>query len=171
MSAPYCSNILRTDISGLTVRVGYPGFQFNFQIGPTPPPEFFSIKGIYSMRTVACVRNTFDRLYAQQLTVDPSSSDPFNNNNMNLFIQQLSCTQKMHYQELIRIFQTVYSYNASAYALAAATRTTPMYYTFKTSSELSLFREANGLIEKSYNVILAYPFTSLFYLPFPPFCN
>jgi len=171
MSAPYCSNILRTDISGLTVRVGYMGSQFNFQIGPTPPPEFFSIKGIYSMRTVACVRNTFDRLYAQQQTVDPLLSDPFNNNNMNLFIQQLSCTQKMHYQELIRIFQMVYSYNARAYAYAAATRTTPMYYTFKTSSELSLFREANGLIEKSYNVVTAYPFTSLFYLPFPPFCN
>jgi hypothetical protein len=171
MSAPYCSIVLRTDISGLTIPVGYPGLQFNFQIGPTPPPEFFSIKGIYSMRTVPCVRATFDRLYAQQQIVDPSSSDPFNNNNMNLFVQQLSCQQKLYYQEIISIFQTVYLYNARAYAYAAATHTTPLYYTFKTSSELSRFREANGLIEKLYNVVMAYPFTSLFYLPFPPFCN
>jgi hypothetical protein len=171
MSAPYCSLVLRTDISGLTVRVGYPGSEFNFQIGPTPPPEFFSINGIYSMRTVACVRNTFDRLYTQQKIADPLSSDPFNNNNMNIFIQQLSCNQKMYYQEIISIFQTVYLHNSLAYTYAAKTNTTPMYYTFKTSSELSRFREANGLIEKLYNVVTAYPFTSLFYLPFPPFCN
>jgi hypothetical protein len=171
MSAPYCSNVLRTDISGLTVRVGYLGTQFNFQIGPTPPPEFFSIRGIYAMRTVPCVQTTFNRLYTQQKTVDPLLADPFNNNNMNLFVQQLSYKQKLYYQELINIFQTVYLHNASAYTYAATTNTTPLYYTFKTSSELSRFREANGIINKLYNVVSAYPFTSIFYLPFPPFCN
>jgi hypothetical protein len=171
MSAPYCSLVLRTDISGLTVRVGYPGSEFNFQIGPTPPPEFFGIRGIYAMRTVPCIRTTFDRLYAQQKTVDPLAADPFDNNKMNIFVQQLSFQQKLYYEQIISVFQTVYLYNASAYALAAATNTTPLYYTFKTSSELSRYREANALISKLYNVVSAYPFSSLFYLPFPPFCN
>ena len=171
MSAPYCSLVLRTDISGITVRVGYPGSEFNFQVGPTPPPEFFGIRGIYAMRTVPCVRATFDRLYAQQKIVDPTSSDPFNNNKMNIFVQQMSFKQELYYKQIISVFQTVYLYNASVYAYAAATNTTPLYYTFKTSSELTQFREANALISKLYNVVSAYPFTSLFYLPFPPFCN
>jgi len=123
------------------------------------------------MRTVPCIRTTFDRLYAQQKTVDPSAADPFNNRNMNVFIQQLSYAQQLYYQEIISVFQTVYLYNARAYAYAAATNTTPLYYTFKTSSELSQFREANALIIKLYDVVAAYPFTLLFYLPFPPFCN
>jgi hypothetical protein len=170
MSAPYCSLVLRTDISGLTVRVGTVPNIFNFQIGPTPPPEFFSIKSIYSMRTVPCIRTTFDRLYAQQRIVDPSSVDPFNNNNMALYVRQLDARQEIYYSQLISLFQTVYLYNATAYAYAARTNTTPFYYTFKTSSELSRYREANALINKLYNVVEGYPVSSLFYLPFPPFC-
>jgi hypothetical protein len=171
MSAPYCSLVLRTDISGLKIPVGTIVAPFSFQIGPTPPPEFFSIKGIYSMRTVPCIRTTFDRLYAQLLTIDSSAVDPFNNNRMNIFVQQMSFQQQLYYQKSLSVFQTVYLHNAAAYAYAAATNTTPMYYVFKTSSELSRYREANGLIEKLYNVNAAYPLTSLFYLPFPPFCN
>jgi hypothetical protein len=171
MSAPYCSLVLRTDISGLTVRVGNVPNIFNFQIGPTPPPEFFSIKSIYSMRTVPCIRTTFDRLYAQQRIVDPSSVDPFNNNNMALYVKQLDARQEIYYSQLISLFQTVYLYNATAYAYAARTNTTPFYYTFKTSSELSQYREANALINKLYNVVEGYPVSSLFYLPFPPFCT
>jgi hypothetical protein len=171
MSAPYCSLVLRTDISGLTIPVGTIVARFSFQVGPTPPPEFFSIKGIYSMRTVPCVKITFDRLYTQLRSVDPSAVDPFNNRNMNIFVKQMSFKQQLNYQESLSVFQTVYLHNAAAYAYAAATRTTPMYYVFKTSSELSRYREANGLIEKLYNVNAAYPLTSLFYLPFPPFCN
>ena len=171
MSAPYCSPVLITDISSLRVVVGTPPYTFNFLIGPTPPPEFFSIKSIYSMRTVACVRNTFDRLYTQLLTVDSSAVDPFNNTNMAINVQQLDARQEMYYKELISVFQTVYLYNATAYAYAARTNSRPLYYTFKTSSELSRYREANALINKLYNVVAGYPVSSIFYLPFPPFCS
>ena len=171
MSAPYCSLVLSTDISSLTVLVGTLPYTFNFLIGPTPPPEFFSIKGIYSMRTVGCVRETFDRLYTQLLTVDSSAVDPFNNTNMAINVQQLDARQEMYYKQLISLFQTVYLYNATVYAYAARTNTRPLYYTFTTSSELSRYREANGLINKLYNVVAGYPVSSIFYLPFPPFCN
>jgi len=123
------------------------------------------------MRTVGCIRNTFDRLYAQQLTVNPGSKDPFNNNMMELNVQQLDARQKIYYQQLISLFQTVYLHNATAYAYAARTNSTPLYYTFKTSSELSSYREAAALINKLYNVVAAYPVSSIFFLPFPPFCT
>ena len=173
MSSPYCSLTIRTDISGLTVRVGNSilNSQFNFQVGPTPPPEFFCLGGIYSQRTTVCIRDTFDRLYAQQKTVNINLPDPFNNPNMNIFVQQLGYGQKLYFQELISLFQKVYLFNAAAYTYAGKTRATPIYYIFETSSELSRFREANGLINKLYNVNSSYPLTSIFFLPFPPFCN
>ena len=173
MSSPYCSLTIRTDISGLTVRVGNAilNSQFNFQVGPTPPPEFFCLSGIYSQRTTACVRLTFDRLYAQQKVVNPDLADPFNNTNMNIFVQQMSYQQKLYFQELISLFQKVYLFNAAAYTYAGLHRSIPIYYTFETSSELSRYREANGVINKLYNVNSNYPLTSIFFLPFPPFCN
>lgn len=172
MSSPYCSLVVRTDISGLTVLVGsfLLDAQFNFQVGPTPPPEFFSVRGIYAQRTVVCVRNTFDRLYAQQQTVDVTLPDPFNNRNMNIFVQQMGFRQQQYYQELISLFQKVYAFNAAAYTYAGQHNSTPIYYTFQTASELSRYREANGLINKLYNVNSNYPLTSIFFLPFPPFC-
>jgi hypothetical protein len=108
--------------------------------------------------------------YLQQMMIYPYL-DPFNNNNMALYVKQLDARQEIYYSQLISLFQTVYLYNATAYAYAARTNTTPFYYTFKTSSELSQYREANALINKLYNVVEGYPVSSLFYLPFPPFCT
>jgi len=173
MSSPYCSLIIRTDISGVKVLVGNAllNSQFLFQVGPTPPPEFFSINGIYAQRTVPCVRDTFDRLYAQQKTVNINLPDPFNNRTMNIFVQQLSYQQKLYFQELISLFRTVYDFNAKAYFYAGKNGSTPIYYTFKNSSDLSRYREANGIINKLYNVNANYPVSSIFFLPFPPFCT
>jgi len=172
MSSPYCSLTVRTDISGLTVLVGntITNLPFNFQVGPTPPPDFFTVSGIYSQRTTECVRTTFDRLYAQQLTVNPALPDPFNNRTMRIFGQQMSYAQQQYYERLIGLFKKVYAYNSAAYTLAGKTGTQPSYYTFETSSELSRFREANAIINKLYNVDPYYPLSSLFFLPFPPFC-
>jgi len=171
MSASYCSQLVVTDISGIFTTVGDPGAKFQFQVGPSPPACFFTIGGIYSQRTVSPAMDTFNRLYNRLRTVDSSAVDPFNNTNMNIFVQQLSFGQQQYYQQLIRLFQKVYGYNLLAYAYAGKNRTTPFYYTFESSSELSQYREANGLINKLYNVDSAYPVTSLFFLPFPPFCN
>jgi len=172
MSSPYCSLVVRTDISGLKVLVGnfITSTQFLFQVGPTPPAEFFCLGGIYSQRIAACVKDTFDRLYAQQKTVNANLPDPFNNTTMNIFVQQLGFGQKQYFQELIGLFQKVYAFNADAYTYAGLKKITPIYYTFQTASELSRYREANGLINKLYNVTSSYPVSSIFFLPFPPFC-
>ena len=174
MSAPsYCSQIVVTDISGIFMTVGDPhaGKAFQFQIGPSPPPCFFTIGGIYSQRTMWPAVETFNRLYRQLRTIDSSAADPFNNTNMNIFVQQLSFGQQQYYQQLIRLFQKVYGYNLLAYAYAGKNNSIPIYYTFESSSELSQYREANGLINKLYNVNADYQLASLFFLPFPPFCN
>jgi hypothetical protein len=172
-NATYCSLNVVTDISGLTMLVGNAnlGYSFNFQIGPSPPPGFFNIGGIYAQRTVSPVNETFNRLYRQLRTEDISAVDPFNNNDMNIFVQQLSFGQQQYYQQQISLFQKVYAFNLAAYTLAGQTGKTPMYYTFELSSQVTLFREANALINKLYNVNPYYPLTSLFFLPFPPFCN
>jgi tetratricopeptide (TPR) repeat protein len=177
MSAAYCGQANLTDASGIiqvagvTVPVGPLGYVFNFQVAPPPPSGFFSIKGIYSMRTVPCVKDTFDRLYSQLLTLDASAVDPFNNRNMNIFVQQLSYKEQLRYEQGIRLFQKVYDYNLAAYIRAGQYSKTPLYYTFVSSEELSRYREANAYIIKLYFVNDNYPLTSLFYLPFPPFCN
>ena len=171
MASPYCSLVVRTDISGLTVQVGPPLLgTFPFQVGPTPPPQFFNIKGIYAQRTVSCVKKTFDRLDASQSAIY-GTKDPFNNNNMNIYVQQLSYAQQVYYQQLLMLFQKVYAYNSAAYIYAGVHKTTPRYYNFQTSSELSEFREASALINKLYNQVPFYPVSSIFFLPFPPFCN
>jgi hypothetical protein len=171
MASPYCSLVVRTDITGLKVPVGNPLLgTFQFQVGPTPPPEFFTITGIYSQRTAGCVRDTFDRLDASQSAIY-GTKDPFNNNNMNIYVQQLSYAQQVYYQQLLTLFQKVYAYNSAAYLYAGVHNTTPRYYNFQTSSELSEFRQASALINKLYNQVPFYPVSSIFFLPFPPFCN
>jgi len=89
---------------------------------------------------------------------------------MNIFVQQLGFGQQQYFQELISLFQKAYTFNAAAYTYAGRYNTTPIYYKFQTASELSRYREANGLINKLYNVNSDYPLTSIFFLPFPPFC-
>ena len=173
-NASYCSLIVRTDISGILIPVGdaNAGKQFNFQIGPIPPPYFFTIGGIYTQRLVPPMVETFNRLYTQLRTVDLSAVDPFNNNNMDFDVVQMSYGQQLRYEHYIRVFQKVYAYNLAAYSYAARTGKTPMYYIFESSSELTDYRAANGLINVLYNIYpYNYPLTSLFYLPFPPFCN
>jgi hypothetical protein len=169
----YCQLKPISDISGITVLVGnnITSKQFYFQVGPTPPAQFFNLGGIYLQRTVSCVVETFNRLYAQQYAINPKLPDPFNNRNMNIYVQQLSYQQQQYYQQLINLFQKVYAYNAIAYAYAAQTNTSPIYYNFQTSSELSQWKESISLILKLYNVTPDYPVNSIFFLPFPPFCS
>jgi hypothetical protein len=172
MTSTYCQLKPIRDISGITVLVGnnIVSQKFYFQVGPTPPPEFFNLGGIYSQRTVLCVKDTFNRLYAQQYAINPDLPDPFNNRNMNIYVQQLSYQQQQYYQQLITLFQKVYAYNAAAYAYSAAKNTIPIYYTFQSASELSQWKESVPLIMKLYDVTPDYPVNSIFFLPFPPFC-
>jgi hypothetical protein len=172
MSSTYCQLKPISDISGITVLVGNNiiSEKFYFQVGPTPPPEFFNLGGIYLQRTVSCVIQTFDRLYAQQYAINPKLPDPFNNRTMNIYVQQMSYRQQQYYQQLITLFQKIYAYNAAAYYLAAANNTIPIYYTCKTASELSQWKESVPLILKLYDVTPDYPVNSIFFLPFPPFC-
>ena len=178
------------DVSGITVQVAQgtftnvaPSFPNNlngatyysptgflFQVGQPPPPEFFDINGIYGQRFISPMQATFDRLYAQQQLLNPSLPDPFNNSKDRSYVQQMSISQQRKYNQQLTLFRTVYAYNLEAYRYAAAHSTVPIYYRFTKASELTVFRDANALVNKLNNVNSNYPFTSLFFLPFPPFC-
>ena len=144
---------------------------FLFQVGPIPPPCFFNMNGIYSQRFEMPMQITFDRLYAQQIGLNPALADPFNNRSEFLYVQQMSQSQRRRYIQQIELFQKVYTYNLAAYIYAGKQKKTPIYYQFTSSSELTQFRAASALIDKLYNINLNYPVASLFFLPFPPFCN
>jgi hypothetical protein len=197
MSASYCSLSIPVDasglvdVSGILMRVGQGTFSyvnptfpnnlqgstffslngFLFQVGDIPPPCFFTINGIYSQRFIQPMQSTFDRLYAQQQLLNPLLVDPFNNRRGYTFVQQMSISQQRQYSQQLTLFRQVYAFNLEAYRYAAITGTTPIYYRFETSSALILFRDAAALVNKLYNVSVNYPVTSLFFLPFPPFCN
>ena len=178
------------DVSGITVQVAQgtftnvaPSFPNNlngatyysptgflFQVGQPPPPEFFDINGIYGQRFISPMQATFDRLYAQQQLLNPSLPDPFNNSKDRSYVQQMSISQQRKYNQQLTLFRTVYAYNLEAYRYAAAHSTVPIYYRFTKASELTVFRDATALVNKLNNVNSNYPFTSLFFLPFPPFC-
>jgi len=197
MSATYCGLSIPVDasgfvdVSGILIQVGqgtfthvYPTFPNNlqgstyysptgflFQIGDSPPPCFFTIDGIYAQRFMAPMQSTFDRLYAQQQRMNPLLADPFNNRRNTLVVQQMSISQRRKYMQQLTLFRQVYTYNLDAYQVAAAKGTTPIYYRFPTASSLTVFRDAAALVNKLYNVSANYPLTSIFFLPFPPFCN
>ena len=197
MAATYCSLSIPVDasgfvdVSGIVVRVAqgifnnvaptfpnnlngsvyYSPTGFLFQIGAIPPPWFFTIDGIYAQRFMAPMQSTFDRLYAQQQLMNPILADPFNNRHETSIVQQMSISQRQKYMQQLTVFRKVYTYNLEAYQYAAAKHVTPIYYRFQTASELSVFRDAAALVNKLYNVSATYPLTSIFFLPFPPFCN
>jgi len=143
---------------------------FLFQIGPSPPPEFFDIHGIYNQRFMQPVKSTFDRLYAQQQLLNPLLPDPFNNLRQLNPVQRMSISQRQKYTRQLELFRKVYAYNLVAYTGAAMNRSVPIYYRFALASELTLFRDAAALVNKLYSVSAPYPLTSIFFLPFPPFC-
>ena len=147
-----------------------------FVFGPSPPESFFNIDGIYSQRFVPPVQATFDSLYSYLKTVAFSVSgepvpDPYNNPTNTSYVKHMSQGQRKNYQQQIDIFRKVYSYNLAAYQRAQQLNTVPIYYRFRTSSELVQFNGALGLINKLYNVNPLYPLQCLFWLPFPPFCG
>ena len=144
---------------------------FSFQVGPIPPVGFFTINGIYAQRFIQPMSATFDRLYAQQQILNPALQDPFNNRTNYTFVQQMSQSQQYRYSVQITLFQKVYTYNLAAYITAGRLRRKPVYYTFVSASELTVFQSAWSLVQKLYNVNVNYPIGSIFFLPFPPFCN
>ena len=105
---------------------------------------------------------------------DPSGlllvPDPYSNPSTVTNVKHLSFQQYQQYKDQLSLFRMVYTYNAQAYAIAQANHTKPQYYRFTCSSQLSQFNEAMGLVNKLYNVNEVYPYTCLFFLPFPPFC-
>jgi len=154
----------------LNGRTFYSPNGFLFQIGPTPPPEFFNINGIYNQRFISPVKATFDRLYAQQQLLNPLLPDPFNNRRLFNPIKQMSISQQRKYLQQLDLFRKVYAFNLASYTEAGRKGLVPIYYRFTLASELSQFRDAAALVNKLYNVSTPYPLTSIFFLPFPPFC-
>uniref|UniRef100_A0A6C0K0N6 Uncharacterized protein n=1 Tax=viral metagenome TaxID=1070528 RepID=A0A6C0K0N6_9ZZZZ len=144
---------------------------FSFQVGSIPPVGFFTIDGIYPQRFIQPMRETFDRLYAQQQILNPALQDPFNNRTNYTFVQQMSQSQQYRYRVQITLFQRIYTYNLAAYLYAGRQRRAPVYYTFSSASELTMFQDAWSLIRKLYYVNANYSLGSIFFLPFPPFCN
>ena len=151
-----------------------------FVVGPTPDPGFFNINGIYSMRSIPPFSVTFDSLYSYvkalpKYQMEEASGvyppDPYNNPTSSTDVKTLSFQQYQQYQDQLSLFRMVYTYNAQAYAYAQAKKKIPQYYRFISASQLTQFTSAMGLINKLYNVNEDYPYTCLFYLPFPPFCN
>jgi len=197
MSGEYCGQPIpvdgsgQIDISGILHKVGdgvfsnidptFPFFLngstyyspngFLFQVGASPPPEFFDIHGIYAQRFLPPVKSTFDRLYAQQQLLNPLLPDPFNNQRQLNPVQRMSISQRQKYTRQLELFRKVYAYNLVAYTEAGRKGLVPIYYRFALASELTLFRDAAALVNKLYSVSTPYPLTSIFFLPFPPFCN
>ena len=132
------------------------------------------------MRTVVPFSWTFDSLYnyvkalpvyAAQEASGNYPPDPYNNTTTFSDVKHLSFQQLSQYNQQLSLFRMVYTFNYQAYTYAQQNSTQPIYYRFKTSSELSQFNNAMGLINKLYNVNELYPYTCLFFLPFPPFCD
>ena len=144
----------------------------SFVLGPSPPPSFFNLGGIYGQRFVPPMVTTFDQLFACIVATDPSNAvDPFFNTNENLWVQRLSQSQRTDYENQLAVFRRVYGFNQAAYRAAALGLTpTPLYYRFQSQTELSQYKAAVALVQKLYEVSEQYPLGCLFYLPFPPFC-
>jgi hypothetical protein len=158
------------NVNNPTIPAYYNPNGFLFQVGPPPPVQFFNMNGIYSQRFILPMKGTFDRLYAQQQQMNSNLLDPFNQPTQYNSVQQLSYAQQQRYTSLVTLFQKVYTYNLAAYLEAGYKGLIPIYYRFLSSSELTLFREAAALINKLYDVNPNYPLTSMFFMPFPPFC-
>ena len=139
-SAEYCGQPIpvndsgQIDVSGILHKVGdgvfsnidptfpfylngstyYSPNGFLFQIGPSPPPEFFDIHGIYNQRFMAPVKTTFYRLYAQQQLLNPLLPDPFNNSRQLNPVQRMSISQRQKYIRQLALFQKVDASNLTA---------------------------------------------------------
>lgn len=153
-------NTVKKDISGQLLSVA-------FTYGDIPPASFYNINGIYSQRFVQPVQQTFDSLYTHLRSIDAKTPDPFNKPFENKAVKNMSHGQKTIYENQIRLYQKVYQYNYDAYMYASQRGITPIYYRFRTASELSDFKAAVGILQKLYNVTGLYPVQCLFWIPFP----
>jgi hypothetical protein len=150
-----------------------------FVVGASPNPCFFNINGIYAMRNTVPFSYTFDSLmsYIQSSPIFTDLSnliqypDPYGYQGATTTVKHMSQQQKQQYEDQLSLFRQVYAFNSAAYTYAATTNTVPIYYKFKCSSELQQYTASLGLVNKLYNVNEVFPYTCLFYLPFPPFCN
>ena len=150
-----------------------------FVVGPTPDPCFFNINGIYAMRSIMPFSYTFDSLNQyiknSQAYTDISNlihyPDPYSYQGGGTTVKHMSQQQKQQYEDQLSLFRQVYTFNSAAYTYAATNNTVPSYYKFKCSSELQQYTASLSLVNKLYNVNELFPYTCLFYLPFPPFCT
>lgn len=153
-------NITKSDNSGQI-------FITPFIYGDTPPASFFNINGIYSQRFVRPVQKTFDNLHEYLKSIDRTAPDPYNKPFENRAVINMSQSQKLIYENQIRLYQKVYQYNHDAYRYASERGITPYYYRFKSASELSDFKAAVSILQKLYNVNGPYLIQCLFWIPFP----
>jgi hypothetical protein len=154
---------------GITI---VPGFYL--PLAASPLGNFFDIRGIYGQR-FGPYSSVFDQLLLTQTTYTfpKVRIDPFNNvTNFNP-VTMLNFQTQFKYQQQLALFQRVYDYNYAAYYNMANRNPNgnPIYYRYKSASELSEFKEATALVNKLYNVDETYPLQCIFFLPFPPFCN
>ncbi len=66
-------------------------------------------------------------------------------------VQTLSMMQAKQYNNQLSLFQKVYSYNSNAYFTSQTTGSNPVYYTFRTYTELNDYKASVGLVNKLYN--------------------
>uniref|UniRef100_A0A6C0APE2 Uncharacterized protein n=1 Tax=viral metagenome TaxID=1070528 RepID=A0A6C0APE2_9ZZZZ len=150
-----------------------------FVVGPPPDPSFFNINGIYALRFIEPYYVTFNSLksYIQSSSVYTDISnliqypDPYSYQGAGTTVKYMSQQQKQQYEDQLTLFRQVYAYNLAAYNNAAKNGTVPIYYRFLSSSQLQQYTASLSLVNKLYNVNEIFPYTCLFYLPFPPFCN
>jgi len=155
-----------------------PSATIPFQVGNTPDPCFFNINGIYAMRYTAPFSWTFDSLYnyiSSDINFRDISNlihypDPYSYQGATTSVKYMSNQQKDQYESQLTLFRQVYAFNYAAYVYAATNNIIPVYYRFKCSSELQTYNASLGLVNKLYNVSELFPYTCLFYMPFPPFC-
>jgi hypothetical protein len=96
--------------------------------------------------------------------------DPYSYQGATTSVKYMSNQQKDQYESQLTLFRQVYAFNYAAYVYAATNNKIPVYYRFKCSSELQTYNASLGLVNKLYNVSELFPYTCLFYMPFPPFC-
>lgn len=137
----------------------------------TPPPDFFTITGIYQHRYDPSVVSTFNEISTIiNVTYGGVLPDPFNNRFEDPPGKMWSFGQYNRYNRLFQLFRCVYAHNSNQSTIQTVSNPAKPYK-FCTFSEYNDFKESVGLVQQLYNVEPGLSIEQIFVLPFPPFAQ
>ena len=114
----------------------------------------------------------FPGLLPENLITSSLSSQQYSYANVPLQsnIQQMSDYEARRYYQQLILFHRVYRFNSNAYVTSLQNGTTPMYYTFKDTQELTNYRSGTQYANKlSPFQVMAQASTLNWIAPFPVF--